>query len=221
MTDQRDMFKKALLQAMSEKYEDELSAVDSEINAVCSKKHYLKLSNIFGFNVRCGKRFSKRLLIGILVAALLLTGCSAYVYRDEIKGFFIEVYEKNIRGTYDTDSKSTMGDNIIKPYQASYIPEGYELVKQTQNPLLVHYEWHDENGNIITMQQSILDGNYFYIDAENGYSKVEKFEPYDVYVKQFNNSCLYVWSDGNYVLQLHSSIELSNDELFKIIKGIK
>ena len=59
--------------------------------------------------------------------------------------------------TYDTDSKSTMGDNIITPYQASYIPEGYELVKQTQNPLLVHYEWHDANGNIIIFEQGILD----------------------------------------------------------------
>lgn len=220
MTDQRDMFKKALLQAMYEKYEEELSAVDSDINTVCSKKHYSKLSNIFGFNVRCGKRFSKRLLIGILVAALLLTGCSAYVYRDEIKGFFIEVYEKNIRGTYDTDSKSTMGDNIIKPYQASYIPEGYELVKQTQNPLLVYYEWHDETGNIIIFEQGILDSGIYNFDAEHGKTEIIKFEQYEIFCRKYDDYCHYIWNDGNYALHLKTTIEFTEEELFKIIKGI-
>ena len=42
MINQRDTFKKALFEAMSEKYDDELSNIDSEQKIICSKKHYLK-----------------------------------------------------------------------------------------------------------------------------------------------------------------------------------
>lgn len=218
MTEQRDMFKKALLEAMSEKYDNELSSADS-IDIRCSKKHYSKLSGILGFNVRKEKRPSKRLIVTILAAALLLCSCTAYVYRDEIKGFFIEVYEKYIHGTYDADSKNTMGNDIQKPYQATYIPQGYVLVKETKNALNVYYEWKDSNGNTITMQQRGFDGTNFYIDSEHGITENIKLEQYDIYFRKNDNNFYYIWNDGTYVLSLNSTVQFSNDELLKIIKG--
>lgn len=221
MINQRDTLKKALFEAMSEKYENELSNIDSEQKIICSKKHYLKLSAILGFKVTQNKKFSVRLLIGILIAALILTGCTAYVYRNEIKEFFVEIYEKHIWVTYDDDSKTTMRYEALTPYQVAYIPDGYELVNESITPLDVFYEWQDLNGDVITFQQTVFDGADFYFDAEHGNTEIINYEQYKIYCRIFDNIYYYIWNDGNYVLTLDSTVQLSNDELFKIIKGIK
>ena len=218
MTEQRDIFKKALIKAMSEKYEEELSAADNESKIICSTRHYKKLSDIFGFNVANGRRTSKRLLVGILVAALLLTGCTVYAYRDEIKGFFIEIYETYIRVTYDTDSNSTMGADALTPYQAAYVPDGYKLVDQSSSPLHAAYEWRDSNGNIMCIQQKVFDTTEFYFDAEHGTTEIINYEQYKVYCRKFDDSYYYIWNDGDYTFTLMSTVDFSNDELFKIIK---
>ena len=221
MINQRDTLKKALFEAMSEKYENELSNIDREEKIVCSKKHYLKLSAIFGFKVNQNKKYFVRILVGILIAALILTGCTAYVYRNEIKEFFVEIYEKHISVTYDNDNKTTMGNDELIPCQCTYIPEGYELVDESITRLDVFYKWQDSNESVITVQQTIFDGAEFYIDAENGNTEIINYEQYKIYCRKFENSCSFIWNDGVYAFTLKSSEQLSNEELFKIIKGIK
>lgn len=221
MINQRDTFKKALFEAMSEKYDNELSNIDSEQKIICSKKHYLKLSAIFGFKVNQNKKYFVRILVGILIAALILTGCTAYVYRNEIKEFFVEIYEKHISVTYDNDNKTTMSNDELIPCQCTYIPEGYELVNESNNSLYISYRWQDVNGNLITLQQSTFDGTDMFLDAEHGDTEIINNEQYEVYFRRFDNSYHYIWNDGNYAFRLISTVQLDSDELFKIIKGIK
>ena len=221
MINQRDTFKKALFEAMSEKYENELSTIDREEKIVCSKKHYLKLSAIFGFKVNQNKKYFVRILVGILIAALILTGCTAYVYRDEIKEFFVEIYEKHISVTYDNDNKTTMSNDEIIPCQFTYIPEGYEVLNESNNSIYILYKWKSADGNLITVQQTIFDGADFYIDAENGNTEIINYEQYKIYCRRFENSCSFIWNDGVYAFTLTSTELLPNEELFKIIKGIE
>lgn len=221
MINQRDTFKKALFEAMSEKYENELSTIDREEKIVCSKKHYLKLSAIFGFKVNQNKKYFVRILVGILIAALILTGCTAYVYRDEIKEFFVEIYEKHISVTYDNDNKTTMSNDELIPCQFTYIPEGYEVLNESNNSIYILYKWKSADGNLITVQQTIFDGADFYIDAENGNTEIINYEQYKIYCRSFENSCSFIWNDGVYAFTLTSTELLPNEELFKIIKGIE
>lgn len=220
MIDERDMFKKALSEAMSQKYDSELAKANNEIDISCSKRHYLRLSAILGFNVGNAKRFSKRLLAEILAAALLLTGCTVYAYRTEIKEFFVEIYEKHIRVTYDTDKNNLMGKNITKAYRATYIPEGYELVEKSNTSLHISYRWEDFNGNSIILQQRVFDGTKFYVDAENGDTEIINYQQYKIYLRELDNSYHYIWNEGEYALRLKTTVRLTNDELFKIISGI-
>ena len=220
MIDERDMFKKALSEAMSQKYDSELAKANNEIDISCSKRHYLRLSAILGFNVGNAKRFSKRLLAAILAAALLLTGCTVYAYRTEIKEFFVEIYEKHIRVTYDTDKNNLMGKNITKAYRATYIPEGYELVEKSNTSLHISYRWEDFNGNSIILQQRVFDGTKFYVDAENGDTEIINYQQYKIYLRELDNSYHYIWNEGEYALRLKTTVRLTNDELFKIISGI-
>lgn len=219
MTKERDMLKSALLDALSGKYDEELSKSEGDIS--CSKKHYSKLSNILGVSVGGARRFSKRLLAAILVAVFLLTGCTVYAYRTEIKEFFVEIYEKYIRVTYDTDANTVMGKSIEKVYKANYIPEGYELVEEVNTQVDVSYKWKDKNGNIITLQQKILDGTDFYVDAEHGLTESINCNKYKVYCRFIDNSYHYIWNNEKYVFALESKIELDNDVLSKIIAGIE
>ena len=220
MIDECDMFKKALSEAMSQKYDSELAKANNEIDISCSKRHYLRLSAILGFNVGNAKRFSKRLLAAILAAALLLTGCTVYAYRTEIKEFFVEIYEKHIRVTYDTDKNNLMGKNITKAYRATYIPEGYELVEKSNTSLHISYRWEDFNGNSIILQQRVFDGTKFYVDAENGDTEIINYQQYKIYLRELDNSYHYIWNEGEYALRLKTTVRLTNDELFKIISGI-
>lgn len=221
MINQRDTLKKALFEAMSEKYDNELSNIDSEQKIICSKKHYLKLSAIFGFKVNQNKKYFVRILVGILIAALILTGCTAYVYRNEIKELFVEIYEKHIRVTYDNDSKTTMSNDELIPCQCTYIPEGYELVDESITRLYVFYEWRDSSGNVITLQQSTFDGNDIFLDAEHGNTVILNYEQYEIYCRNFDKSSIFIWNNGIYAFNLTSTEQLSNEELFKIIKGVK
>lgn len=220
MIDERDMFKKALAEAMYQKYDCELAKANNEIDISCSKRHYLRLSAILGFNVGNAKRFSKRLLAAILAAALLLTGCTVYAYRTEIKEFFVEIYEKHIRVTYDTDKNNLMGKNIAKAYRATYIPEGYELVKESNTSLHISYRWEDSNKNVITLKQKVFDGTEFFVDAEHGNTEIINYQQYKIYFRELDNSYHYIWNEGEYALRLKTTVRLTNDELFKIISGI-
>ncbi len=219
MTKERDMLKSALLDALSEKYDEELSKAEGDIS--CSEKHYSKLSNILGVSVGGARRFSKRLLAVILVAVFLLTGCTVYAYRTEIKEFFVEVYEKYIRVTYDTDANTVMGKSIEKVYKATYIPEGYELVEESITSLHVYYKWMDLSGNSITLQQKDLDITSFLLDAESGDMKIVNCSNFKVYCRFIDNSYHYIWNNEKYVFALESKIELDNDVLSKIIAGIE
>ena len=221
MINQRDTLKKALFEAMSEKYENELSNIDSEQKIICSKKHYLKLSAILGFKVTQNIKFSVRLLIGILIAGLILTGCTAYVYRNEIKEFLVEIYEKHISVSYDSNNKTTMSNDELISCQFTYIPEGYELVDESIMRLDAFYKWQDSNESVITVHQTIFDGAEFYIDVEKGNTEIINYEQYKIYCRKFENSCSFIWNDGVDAFTLKSSKQLSNEELFKIIKGIK
>lgn len=221
MINQGDMFKEALLEAMAQRYEDELSAIDDENKIICSKKHYLKLSNILGFNVGNTKKISKRILAGILIAALLLTGCAAYIYRNEIKELFVEIYEKHMRLTYDNDSKTTMDNNVLIPYKADYVPEGYELVKESISPIHASYEWQDSDGNVLILHQKGFDSAGFYFDVEHGADEIIIYEQYKIYCRKYDGAFFCIWNDGDYALSLDSTVEFSQDELLKIIKGFK
>lgn len=217
MTEQRDVLKRALIEAMSAKYESELSCAVDVGGEACSELHYQKMSDILGIRVKRCKKFAKRVLAGVLIAALLLTGCTAYIFRNEIKDFFIEFYEKHIMLTYDNDNNLN-GLTIQNIYQVSYIPEGYEIVNQMNNPTYVFYELHDSNGNVITLQQMVFDSTSF-VDSEDGITEFINYEQYCIYVGSFDNFFSYMWCDGKYAITLNSSTKLDNDELFKIIKG--
>lgn len=210
----RQLLVQAISEGLVQKYEDEMSIIEK--NPRCSKRHYEKMSEILGFKVKPKHRLTKRGIGAILLAAaLLLTGCA--VFRNEIRDFFVEIYETFIRITFDTDqSRETIGD----VYEPTFMPEGYILQNAVMNPLIVRYDYANSEGNYITFEQYLLDSSTFLFDAENGDTTSMAIGNYEVYYLCLNSQHRYVWSDGKYAMAIHTDVELNADNLEELIGGI-
>lgn len=217
---ERELFKKALSEAMAQKYDEELA--ECEENAVCSQKHYDKMQKIIGRNVyRPKKKLSKKALIAIIVAAaLLLTGCTvAYIYRDEIRDFVEEIYDEFIKLTYDDEEQNPVG-GIQEQYELSYVPEGYEKTREKITPIYTHYEYENVDGEKITFRQNLLDDTNFRLDSEHGDTIIFTYGEFDIYCRVFETSYHYIWNDGKYALNINSTALIDDNELIKIIENI-
>lgn len=220
-SDNRELFKKALVEALYSKYEDEIKDSSDE-SGVCSPAHYNKLRRL-GIKVKEQRscKISKKSFVAILVAAaLLLIGCTAYVYPDKVRDFIETIYEKYIHITYN-DDENLKGSKLSEAYVLTYIPDGYELISESKTPISVYYKWQDDSNNIITFRQKTLDGTSFQFDAEQGDSEILYCGDYIIYFREFEESYHYLWNDGKYALTLTANVELSSDELLKITSGIK
>lgn len=210
-----------LVEAISEglvlKYEDEMSTIEKHPR--CSKRHYEKMSEILGFKVRAPRRITKKGLAAILLAAaLLLTGCA--VFKNEIRDFFVEIYEAIIKVTFDND-QLTEKENIENIYEINNIPNGYIQTNSVINPLMVRYEYTNPAGNYLTFEQVLLDSSSFLLDAETGDTTTITVNDYKIYYRCSNSQHRYIWNDGKYALTINTDVELNADDLEKLILGIE
>lgn len=211
-----DLFRQAINEGLSNRFDNVANSYTEKI--ICSEKHNLAMRTIIYGKADRQRVWSPRIkcIIAILVAAaILLTSCGV-IFRNEIR----EVFEKFfVNLTYSSDD--TSGSTIEKIYELSYLPEGYYLTENTVTDVSVMYIFLDTSGNSLYFEQHILDGSYFLIDSESGYSKVVEIQGYEVYHKSTKKYFTYLLNDGKYSLVLKSTVELSNEELVLIIKGIK
>lgn len=216
----RELFKKALSEAMAQKYDEELA--ECEENAICSQKHYDKMQKIIGRNIcRQKKRLTKKSLIAIIVAAaLLLTGCTAaYIYRDEIRDFVEEIYEEFIKLTYDDEEQNPVG-GIKEQYELTYVPEGYEKTNEKITSLYIYYEYENGEGEKITFRQNALDGTNYGVDNEDGYTTIFAYGEINIYCRTLNSTHHYIWNDGKYALSIDSTVLITENEFVKIIENV-
>ena len=221
MTAEKQLFKSAILEALSQKYEQELA--ECREDAKCSKEHYLRISEITGLPLArvMGKRRSlRRTFVAVLIAAaLLLAGCTAYVYRNAIKDFFEEVYDTHIKLSYS--GEQTDNELYIKDiYSLSYVPEGYQLVREVKNEVCVRYIWESKSGDTLVFQQSLINESDFFLDSDAENMLCTEYNGISVYLRSSNNVWLYFWNDGKYGISIDSEQKLSDEVLEKIIDGI-
>ena len=221
MTAEKQLFKSAILEALSQKYEQELA--ECREDAKCSKEHYLRISEITGLplaRVMGKQRSLRRTFVAVLIAAaLLLAGCTAYVYRNTIKEFFEEVYDTHIKLSYS--GEQTDNELYIKEfYSLSYVPEGYQLVREVKNEVCVRYIWESKSGDTLVFQQSLINESDFFLDSDTEDMQCIEYNGVFVYLRSVDNLWIYLWNDGKYGMYIDSDQKLSDDELEKIIDGI-
>lgn len=211
-----ELFKQALNEAVSNKFDKMADECTEEI--VYSEKHKLAMRTIVYGKADTKRVWSPKMrrIIAILIAvALLLTSCGI-IFRNEIREVFEEFF---VKLTYDGDNEST--ESIKDVYCLGYVPEGYALKRESATDLYNKYEFENQKGEFIYFEQRAISLSGFYIDIEQGYSKMKEIENYEIYYRTANDYHFYVWNDKEYSLQIKSSAILSNDEIVQLIEGIE
>ncbi len=216
----RELFAQAICEALAGKYDEELA--DCTEKAECSLEHYKKMSEILGFDVVPKRRkpaIGKRIAIVILAAALLLVGCTAIIFRHEIKQLIEEVFDTFTVATYDED-RDSIGSGITDYYAPTYIPDGYIKVNEIKNSAHVLYEFENEEGDVLRFQQYLLNGTAHRFDYEELSLKEIRINNAAISCRFYNEAHNYIWNDGFYGYVIVAKHELSFEELSKIINGL-
>ena len=216
---EKKLFAQAVAEGLVEKYDAQIATIDE--NVVCSTRHTKRMKQILAGQTPTHNRISKKTIGAILLAAaLLLTGCTAYVFRNEIRDFFVKAYDSFVKVTFDPEQQGGKG-SIEVAYHLSYVMEGYELVSEEAASTDIIYEYKNLAGNMLTFGQYLLDGTNVILDSEHGYAEMREVKDYRVYYKFDGLQHIYIWNDGLYALMLISSTELSHEDLINLLNGIE
>lgn len=218
--EERDLFRQAVTEAFIRKFDRELA--DCPFSADCSEAHVSRMEAIMDAGIGAARRKKRKSwVVALLVAAaLLLTACTVYAYRGEIRDFIEKVYEERIRVTFYDPDKEIEYIIITEYYTLGYVPEGYVLESEQKFPRVNRSKWVNEIGDYIIFEQHILDGSNYSMDSEYGQASVivcGEFEVYCSMAEVFN----YMWNDGMYAYKIRSSEKISDDCLTQIIAKLE
>lgn len=218
MSEDRALFCQAICEGLVQKYEAEMALCPEPIQ--CSEEHLRQMNEIIEGHARAVRlaRLKRRIAAAMVAAALLmLTACTVYAYRKEIKKLFVKVYETSIKLFYDDEA---MPDKMISEYYTlSYVPEGYELTEKVRLSSAGSETWYTADGKYIVFEQLVCDGTIYSIDSETGETTMIVCGTTEVYYR-ITQIHTYIWNDGTYSFMLSASTLLTNDEVELIIAGL-
>ena len=217
-TENEILFKQAINEALSNKFQREIDACEEKI--VCSRKHKrIMKAIVYGNATYINSRMSTRAKVAaILVAAALLLGGCAIAYREAIRAIISEIKEFFVELTFtESDEESKYIEEV---YELTYVPEGYTLERHTAGRKIVRSIFKDADGHIINFTQQALDDSSFAVDSEHSDNTLLEIGGHTVYSRQTNGTYYYLWNDSKYALQLYSAEELSKQDIGLIIEGL-
>ena len=220
------------MKALSAEQKEELAAEYERIvaesadeSAEYSLRHYRKMSHIIGERPppSAGIRRAKlRRTAAALIAAvlLLLAGCTAAYYKDKIGDLFLNIYDTYIKGSFAEDD-SANDAKIEEYYVPTYLPDGYELKKELTLKAFLQYEFINGDGSALVFEQATINSVGFFINNEDGYTSSVTIGDRIVYSHVSNGTYAYIWNDENYAFTIYSDTAIIEEEIQKIIEGIK
>lgn len=219
----RALFAKALNEAITLRMEEEMEGCVED--ASTRLRHKLIMKKIAKGKCTCREdlfRMKKRgIMIAIIAAMLALTSCTlAIVYREKIGGFIEHVFDDHVAVESENGETDDYPKEIEKVYEFTYIPEGYELQREDIKSFAVLRIYANSLGKEMRLKQQVILSETLKINSENGYSEALTLDNIHVYFRytKFNN---YIWQTDEYVFQIHSEEIISEEELTKIIHGVK
>ena len=219
MSEERALFCQAICEGLVQKYEAEMALCPEHVQ--CSEVHLRKMNEIIEGHARAARiaRMKQRIAAAMVAAALLvLTACTVYAYRGEIKELFVKMREAYIKLFYDEAGSESDG-KITEYYTLGYVPEGYELVHEMQGISVGEYTWSDGAGNSIVFEQFMWDGTIYSVDSETGETTMIVCGTMEVYYR-VTKLHTYIWNNGTYSFMLTASRPLSLEELEKILESV-
>ena len=165
----------------------------------------------------CSRRIPwKGILIAAIVAiSLLLTSCAAYVFREEIAGLWISLFDDHMHVEGAGDSEITEIETVYLP---TYIPEGHTLTIDEDCLAYVYRIWKTDQTKI-TYRQDLLNGGSI-VDSEDADYEVIELGGYTVHKLIKDDVIQLIWRQEDYVIRL-STYNLGYEETLKIFESIE
>ena len=217
----RILFQQAIFDGISQKYGEELAV--NEESALCSKKHLAKMRKILKplrFNATNVNSPKRALIAALIAAAILLAGCTVYIFRESVWDSIVKVYKDHIEISLNRDH---MGND--KPlediYSIGYMPEGYEFKTDRSTPGTIYRVWKNADENSISFEQYSLFHTDVLLNNEDGSTTIFECGGWEIYCRQYDDSCYYIWIDRDYYLTIFIRGNVPREEVERIIESIE
>ena len=210
MTESRLLFRQALIDATLELANDLRDKKRVEYSAQ-HRKRMRSMGVAIGLSTRA------KILISLVAAAILLTGCA--VFRERIAGLFLTVGDGfvNVEGDVTPDAPK----EIEHAYVPSYIPDGFTEVERVEVGYKVKTVWQNSNGDFIEILQGTIYGTGFDADTKYAETSIIELEQFDVLNIEANNYSLFYWSNGLYSFKLSAGPNIDQNTAINIIESLK
>ncbi len=219
----KEIFSRAIVDGFEEKYREGIALSAFESDAF-SRAHARRMSSILGSRVKYvpdkRTRIKRAVAVALIAAAILLAGCTAIIYKEQIGDFFVEIHETFIKGSF-ANEESTNDQIIEEYYTLTYVPEGYELVEEICGDNIVRYIWKNDKENSIIFEQGSINSVKYSIDGENGLTNTFNYDQYTVYYRIIDNTGYYIWNNEKYAFSLYCHTDVSEEEFKRIIEGFE
>ena len=105
-------------------------------------------------------------------------------------------------------------------YMPTYIPEGYKLNQIISEREWVHTDWIDETNQKIFLHQELFNSQIT-IDNEHSDIQILYFDDLKILKGGLKNIKSYHWNTEEYIFSLLVPQNISDEEVFLIIKSLK
>ncbi|MBQ8322128.1 MAG: DUF4367 domain-containing protein [Clostridia bacterium] len=216
-----DLEKELLYKIMAENLEKrfEKTVSESNIDGQYSESFRKKMSRLIGADIKNPEKkvnnVKKYIVAGLIAAVVALAGCAII---GKVLGPYVEEWFNEYILVRNEDDES--GSKFIEEiYTLTYVPEGYEYVKEHSSPNLHSYVWKNSSDKLLKFLQTKMSSS-FYTDIELGYSYLMENNGVEVYCKIGNYDYSYKWNYDKYCFEILVEQELSQVEIKKIIDGM-
>ncbi|MBR6922530.1 MAG: DUF4367 domain-containing protein [Clostridia bacterium] len=166
----------------------------------------------------------KKIVIILIAAAILLTGCTAIKpVRTAIANFIITIFEKGSFIDKSEDKKAN--DRITEFYSPKFIPEGYELVEEKTDKtkadrIILRVLEFKCGDNELSLYQ-LTSKSTMTLDTEN--SEIKTFRVNEIECMSSKNDDGYhiIWDQYGYRFLLSMSADFTEETAIKIIESVE
>ena len=168
------------------------------------------------------KPFSKS-AIGIAAAFMIFVGSVTVMAEGSVLHWVSEFYETYVKIYFEDDDVQKAPTSLETIYMPTYIPENYTTETVYRNPpfnTILQIQWTAENGDYISFNQAVLDGEKT-LDTENAeYSEIYHNDILYLHIKKPDIQ-QYIWNTNEYYFRLVVPPHNTDIENWEIIDSIQ
>lgn len=163
----------------------------------------------------------KRIATVAAIAMVLMfsSAMSVSAFREPFIEMIQTIFSNHVELSFDGDKK----DAITEVYGIGYIPEGFELIKESISDSAVFKDYEDSEGNIISFSQMIT-GNDTTVDVDNEQSNnyTINVDGVEIFITEGIRDDIKAafWGADGYSFNLTYIGDIEVDELTEIISSI-